>query len=313
MTTIREIEIHARNMRENIVRMLVAAGSGHPAGALGLADIYAALFFDVLHYDRDNPESPDRDILVISNGHTVPVFYAALAEIGAIPESELLTLRKFGSRLQGHPERKSLPWIETTSGPLGCGLSQVAGMAYALKYWKVSGANLTSARLSKDGERVSEKTRDDGLDERRGSNGSARGLQRFVYCMVGDGELDEGNNWEALMFAAKNRLGNLIAVIDRNHIQIDGDTEDVMPLEPLDDKFRAFGWQVIQIDGNNPESFIDACAMARAETDCPTAILAYTVPGKGVSFMENDYTWHGKTPNPEQAQKALNELEAEKL
>lgn len=274
--TIREIEKHARNIRENIIRMLVVAGSGHPGGALGLADIYAALFFDVLRYDREDPQSLDRDILVISNGHTVPVFYATLAEIGVIPESELLTLRKFGSRLQGHPERGSLPCIETTSGPLGCGLSQASGMAYSLKYFD-------------------------------------KNERRKIYCMVGDGELDEGNNWEALMFAAKNRLGNLIAVIDRNHIQIDGNTEDVMPLEPLDDKFKSFGWQVIQIDGNNPESFIDACSMARAEIERPTAILAYTIPGKGVSFMENDHRWHGKVPNAAETKHALAELEAEKL
>ena len=274
--TFSEIENHARNIRVNIIKMLAAAGSGHPGGALGLADIYAALFFDILRYDLGDPASPDRDILVISNGHTVPVFYATLAEIGAIPESELLTLRKFGSRLQGHPARKFLPWVETTSGPLGSGLSQASGMAYSLKYWD-------------------------------------KNNQRKVYCTLGDGELDEGNNWEAIMFAAKNRLGNLIAIVDRNHIQIDGNTEDIMPLEPLDDKFKSFGWQVIQIDGNNPENVIDACAMARAEVERPTAILAYTIPGKGVDFMESDYLWHGKAPSQEEARQALAQLEAEKI
>lgn len=274
--TLHEITLHARNIRENIIRMIALAGSGHPAGALGLADVYAALFFKILRYNLDDPHSPDRDILVVSNGHTVPVFYATLAEIGVISEEELWTLRKFGSRLQGHPTRKTLPWIETTSGPLGSGLSQAAGMAYSLKYFD-------------------------------------KNERRKVYCTLGDGELNEGNNWEAMMFAHKNRLGNLIAIIDRNHIQIDGDTEDVMPLEPLDDKFRSFGWQVVQIDGNNPESVIDACSMARAEIDRPTAIIAYTIPGKGVNFMENNYLWHGKAPNQEELRKALAQLEAEKL
>ena len=273
--TVSEIKDRSRNIRMNIIKMLAEAGSGHPAGALGLADIYATLFFRVLRYDRENPANPDRDILVISNGHTVPVFYATLAEIGAIPESELLTLRKFGSRLQGHPERHSLPWIETTSGPLGSGLSQAAGMAYSLKHI-------------------------DGNESRK------------VYCMLGDGELNEGNNWEAMMFAAKNRLNNLIAVVDRNYIQIEGNTEDVMPLEPLDAKFKSFGWRVIKIDGNDVDEFIDACEKARTESDCPIVILARVIPGKGVSFMENDHLWHGKIPNPEETKKALLQLETKK-
>ena len=274
------IERHALRIRRNVIRMLAAAGSGHPAGALGLADVFAAMYFDILKYNPTDPNDPTRDILVLSAGHTVPAQYAALAEAGLIPEEELLTLRKFGSRLQGHPERQRLPWLETTSGPLGCGLSQAAGMAYAIKNWHS----------------------DDPASKKR-----------YVYVITGDGELDEGNNWEALMFAAKNALGNMIAIVDRNHIQIDGTTEDVMPLEPLDDKFRAFGWHVQQIDGNNVESIIDACALARAETERPSVILAYTTPGKGVDFMEDDYKWHGKAPDVEEAKRALRMLEAEHL
>jgi transketolase len=273
-----------------------------------------------LHYNPADPHDPERDILVLSAGHTVPGLYAALAEAGLIPEKELMTLRKFGSRLQGHPERDRLPWLETTSGPLGCGLSQAAGMAYALKNWGCRDENLISARLSQDGKSVSDESRDDGHEERRGNYdssasdiGASFARQRFIYVITGDGELDEGNNWEALMFAAKNNLHNLIAIVDRNNIQIDGTTEDVMPLEPLADKFRAFGWHVQQIDGHNIESIIDACSLARAVTEQPSVIIAYTIPGKGIEFMENDYRWHGKAPTAEEAKRALALLEAESL
>ena len=252
--------------------MLCEAGSGHTAGSLGLADVFAALYFNILKYNHNDPNDINRDIFVLSAGHLVPVQYATLAEAGLIPVSELKTLRKFGSRLQGHPERKSLPWLETTSGPLGSGISQASGMAYAIK----------------------------NLDHND---------RRHVYVVTGDGELDEGNNWEALMFAAKYRLGNLTVIVDRNSIQIDGTTEDVMPLEPLTDKWKSFGWNVIQIDGNNVDSVIDACSMARAVTEQPTAIIAYTIPGKGVDFMENDYHWHGKAPNADEAKRALRQLE----
>jgi transketolase len=276
MITVKAIEKHALNMRRNIVKMLARAGSGHPAGSLDLADIFAALYFDVLRYNKDDPNDPTRDILVLSAGHTVPAQYAALAEAGLISEEELMTLRQFGSRLQGHPEREKLPWLETTSGPLGEGISQAAGMAYAIRNFN-------------------------------------HDKSRHIYVITGDGELDEGNNWEAIMFAAKNRLSNLTAIVDRNNIQIDGTTEDVMPLEPLADKWRSFGWHVIQIDGNNVESIIDACSMARAITEQPTVIIAYTIPGKGVDFMENDYKWHGKAPDKDEARKALAQLEAESL
>ncbi|MDR1969861.1 MAG: transketolase [Candidatus Nomurabacteria bacterium] len=276
MATIKEIERHALNIRRNIIKMLAHAGSGHTAGALGLADVFAAMYFDILRYNPENPDDPNRDILVVSNGHVCPALYAALAEVKLIPEKELIALRQFGSRLQGHPQRELLSWLETTSGPLGEGLSQSAGMAYALKYFD-------------------------------------HNEKRQIYCITGDGELDEGSNWEALMFAAKNNLHNMTMIIDRNNIQIDGTTEEVMPLEPLADKLKSFGMHVIQIDGNSIDSIIDACSMARAVTEQPTAIIAYTIPGKGVDFMENDYLWHGKAPNKEEAAKALGQLEAEEL
>jgi len=272
---IHAIEKRALNIRKSIIRMVANAGSGHLAGPLGLADIFAALYLDIMKINPDDPNDPDRDILVLSNGHVVPAQYAAMAEAGLIPKKELMTLRKLGSRLEGHPEREKLPWCETTSGPLGEGLSQAAGMAYAIKNWN----------QQKD---------------------------RWVYCLTGDGELNEGNNWEAMMFAAKNRLNNLIAVVDRNYIQIEGNTEDVMPLEPLDAKFKSFGWRVIKIDGNDVDEFIDACEKARTESDCPIVILARVIPGKGVSFMENDHLWHGKIPNPEETKKALLQLETKK-
>ena len=251
--------------------MLEAAGSGHSAGPLGLADIFAALYFDVLNVRPDEPEWADRDIFLLSNGHTVPVQYAAMAEAGFFPKEELLTLRKFGSRLQGHPEREKLPGLENTSGPLGSGLSQAAGYAYSLQY----------------------------IDEIS---------HRFVYVMMGDGELDEGNIWEAAMFAGKNKLSQLVAFVDRNNIQIDGSTEDVMPLEDLNGKWESFGWHVIEIDGHNIESVIDATSQARAITNRPTVIIAHTIPGKGVDFMEYDYKWHGMPPNKEQAAVALEKL-----
>ena len=273
-----QIEKHAQNIRRNIIKMISMAGSGHPAGALGLADVFATLYFDILNYNPKKPQDPNRDILVLSAGHVVVAQYATLAEAKLIPMHELDTFRRLGSRLQGHPERTALPWVETTSGPLGCGVSQAAGMA-----WAIRGCHPE-------------------LDS------GSRKKQRFVYCITGDGELDEGNIWEATMFAAKYRLGNLITIVDRNNIQLDGETEDVMPLENLCDKWQSFGWHVLQIDGNNITSIIDATSAARAVTDKPSVIIAHTTPGKGVSFMEDDYKWHGTAPNEEQAKKALEEL-----
>ena len=269
--TLAQLGKKANDIREDIIRMLEAAGSGHSAGPLGLADILTALYFDIMSVDPENPEDPDRDVFFLSNGHTVPVQYAAMAERGFFPIEELQTLRQFGSRLQGHPERTKLPGLENTSGPLGSGLSQAAGYAYALQY----------------------------LDKQP---------QRWVYVVTGDGELDEGNIWEAAMFAGKYKLGQLIVYVDRNNIQIDGSTDDVMPLEDLRGKWEAFGWHVQEIDGHNIESIIDAASMARAITNRPSVILAHTIPGKGVDFMEYDYKWHGAPPNHEQAREALTKL-----
>ncbi len=263
------LEEMANLLREDVIEMLLEAGSGHSAGPLGMADIFSALYFHVLNHDPKNPDWADRDRLVLSNGHICPIRYAAMARAGYFPIEELLTLRKINSRLQGHPHRKILPGVETTSGPLGSGLSQAIGMALAGR-----------------------------LDNKK----------YRVFCAMSDGELEEGNTWEAFMFAGKNRLNNLVAIIDRNNIQIDGNTEDIMPLEPLRQKFEAFNWNVVEIDGHNIEQFIDATNEAKAIHDKPTVIIAHTIPGKGVSFMENDYTWHGKPPTAEEAAKALNEL-----
>lgn len=269
--TIPQLEQKANGIRQNIIRMLEEAGSGHSAGPLDLADIVTALYFNIMNIRPEEPEWPDRDMFFLSNGHTVPVQYAAMAEAGYFEKEELLTLRKFGSRLQGHPEREKLPGLENTSGPLGSGLSQAAGYAYSLQY----------------------------LDN---------SPHRFVYVVMGDGELDEGNIWEAAMFAGKYKLSQLIAYIDRNNIQIDGNTEDVMPLEDLKGKWESFGWHVLEIDGHNMESIIDAASQGRAITNRPTVIIAHTIPGKGVDFMEYDYHWHGMAPNDKQAKDALTKL-----
>ena len=269
---IQELELKANAIRQSIIEMLVEAKSGHTAGPLGMADIFTALYFHILKHDPHNPAWEERDRLVLSNGHICPVLYAAMAHSGYFPVEELMTLRKFGSRLQGHPHREFLPMLETSSGPLGSGLSQSVGMALA-----------------------------DRID--RGASS-----ERFFYCMLGDGELDEGQNWEAAMLAGKKKLHNLIAIVDRNNIQIDGFTEDVMPLEPLRAKYEAFNWHVIEVDGNNIRQVIEACNQAYGIYERPVLILAHTVPGKGVDFMEQDYKWHGIPPNAEQAKAALHEL-----
>ena len=269
VTDIKEIRNIAYTIRTDIIKMLLEAGSGHSAGPLGMADVFATLYFNVLNHDPKNPKSEERDRLVLSNGHICPVLYATMARAGYFPVEELSTLRKLGTRLQGHPHNLDLPGLETSSGPLGAGLSQASGMAIALK-----------------------------MD----------GKKNRVFCLMSDGELDAGNSWEAFLFAGKNKLNNLTAIIDRNNIQIDGYTEDIMPLEPLKEKFESFNWHVIEIDGHNIHMIIDACNEAKAIFEKPTCIIAHTIPGKGVDFMEHNYEWHGKPPNKEQAKIALHEL-----
>lgn len=268
---IHKLEKTANLIRQDIIKMLLEAGSGHSAGPLGMADIFTALYFNILNHDPKNPDWKDRDRLILSNGHICPVRYATMAHAGYFPISELKTLRKLGSRLQGHPHRTALPGIETTSGPLGSGLSQACGLALAGK-----------------------------IDRAKWR----------VICLMSDGEQDEGNTWEAAMFAGKYKINNLTALMDRNNIQIDGFTEEVMPLEPLKDKYEAFGWHVLEIDGHNMQQIIDAFSEAKNIFEKPTLILAHTTPGKGVSFMENKYEWHGKPPNKDEAKLALEQLKA---
>lgn len=267
--SIRELETKANEIRQDIIKMLLEAGSGHSAGPLGMADVFTAFYFYILNHNPEDPEWDGRDRLFLSNGHICPVRYAAMAHAGYFPVKELMTLRKLGTRLQGHPERTRLPGVETTSGPLGSGLAQAAGYAYA--------------------------SRIDGKKFR-------------IFCLTSDGEHDSGNHWEAVLFAGKYKLQNLTAIVDRNNIQIDGHTEDVMPLEPLEDKYKAFNWHTLHIDGHNMEEIIDAVEHAKAVYEKPTVIIAHTIPGKGVSFMENLPEWHGKPPNEEEARKALHEL-----
>ncbi len=263
------IEQKAADIRATIVEMLVAAGSGHTAGPLGMADIFAAFYFHILTHDPKHPDWEGRDRIILSNGHITPVRYAAMAHAGYFPVEECMTLRKFGSRLQGHPERTKLPGVETTSGPLGSGLGQAAGIAYG-------------ARMDK---------------------------KKFrTYCLMSDGEQDAGNTWEGAMFAGVNKLSNLTAVIDRNNIQINGMTEEVMPLENLRAKYEAFNWHVLEVNGHNIQEFVNAVEQAQAIYEKPTVIIAHTIPGKGVKEIEFDYTWHGKPPSKEEAKRFLHEL-----
>jgi transketolase len=266
------LEEKANDIRTSIIDMLLEAGSGHTAGPLGMADVFTALFFHVLHHDPQNPNLGTRDRFVLSNGHICPVYYATLAHAGYFDIAELKTLRKFGSRLQGHPHREFLPIVETSSGPLGSGLSQAVGMALA-----------------------------DRIDNGRGSS-------KQFYCFLGDGELNEGQNWEALLLAGKEKIQNLTIVIDRNNIQIDGFTEDVMPLNPLDKKFEAFNFHVQVIDGHNFEQIVGAFGEAQAVFDKPSVIIANTIPGKGVKEFERNFEYHGFMKNKEEGIKALEEL-----
>ncbi len=275
------LEEKANDIRISIIEMLLEAGSGHTAGPLGMADIFAALYFHILRHDPKNPKWEERDRLILSNGHICPVLYSAMGHAGYFPVPELKTLRKFGSRLQGHPHREFLPSLETSSGPLGSGLSQALGMALV-----------------------------DRLDRGVSSD-------RFFYCLTGDGELDCGQIWEAAMMAGREKLHNLIVIIDRNNIQIDGVTEEIMPLEPLADKWRAFGFHVIDIDGHDMQDIVRGVSEAQAVFEKPKVIIAHTIPGKGVKEFERDYRWHGvppgqgpvdKLPKEKQGPAALAEL-----
>lgn len=276
-----ELEGKANDIRISIIEMLVEAGSGHTAGPLGMTDIFTYFYFYGLKHDSKNPSWEERDRLILSNGHIGPVLYATMAHAGYMPIEELKTLRKFGTRLQGHPHREYMPWLENSSGPLGSGLSQAVGMALA-----------------------------DRMDNKDKS--------RFIYCFMSDGELNEGNSWEAIMLAGKNKLRNLIAIVDRNNIQIDGYTEDIMPLESLVDKWKSFNWHVIEISGHDFNAIDQAVKEAQAVEEKPTVIIAHTIPGKGVSFAERDFRWHGDPlgkkdvagdpPKAEQVKVALDEL-----
>lgn len=264
-----ELELTANILRQDIIRMLVNAQSGHCAGPLGMAEVFSALYFQILQHDPRNPFWGERDRLILSNGHICPVQYAAMARKGYFPIEELMTFRKLNSRLQGHPHNMSLPGLENTGGPLGQGISQAVGRAIAA------------------------------LRERK---------KYRIYCIASDGEHNEGQTWEALMFAGNHKLRNLTVLMDRNNIQIDGFTEEVMPLEPLADKHKAFNWHVIEIDGHNVRQIIDACEEAKAIYEKPTVIICHTIPGKDVDFMENDYRWHGVAPKPEEGRQALGQL-----
>lgn len=275
-----KLEIRANAIRESIIEMLIEAGSGHTAGPLAMADIFALLYFHVLKHDPQNPEWEDRDRFVLSNGHICPVLYATMAHAGYFPVEELLTLRKFGTRLQGHPHRTALPGLETTSGPLGSGLSQAIGMALASR-----------------------------MDDPYTS--------KYIYCVTGDGEWNEGQMWEAAMLAGKEKLHNLIVIIDRNGIQIDGYTKDVMPLEPFREKLEAFNFDVQEVDAHNIRSVNDAIGKAQAVYGQPSIIIAHSIASKGVDVFERDFRWHGnppgkgpedRVPKNEQADIALKKL-----
>lgn len=277
---VRDLELKANEIRQDIIKMLTAAGSGHTAGPLGMADVFTLLYFAILKHDPKNPQWEERDRLILSNGHICPVLYATMAHAGYFPVEELLTLRKFGSRLQGHPHRTALPGLETSSGPLGSGVSQAVGMAIA--------------------ERIENPY-----------------SSKYFYCLTGDGELDEGQIWEALMLAGKEELNNLILIVDRNGIQIDGYTKNVMPLEPLKEKFEAFNFDVQEVDGHNMRALNDAIGKAQAVYSQPSVIIAHTIPSKGVEVFERDFRWHGnppgkgpedRVPKDKQAEIALKQL-----
>lgn len=277
---VHDLELKANLIRQDVIKMLTEAGSGHTAGPLGMADVFTLLYFAVLKHDPNNPNWEERDRLILSNGHICPILYATMAHAGYFPIEELMTLRKFGSRLQGHPHRTALPGLETSSGPLGSGLSQAVGMAIAER-----------------------------IDNPYSS--------KYFYCLTGDGELDEGQIWEALMLAGKEELNNLIVIVDRNGIQIDGYTKNVMPLEPLREKFESFNFDVQEVDGHSMRALNDAIGKAQAVYSQPSVIIAHTIPSKGVEVFERDFRWHGnppgkgpedRVPKDKQAEVALKQL-----
>lgn len=268
---VQALTLRAEDIRESIIKMLTEAGSGHTAGPLGMTDVFTALYFRVINHNPRHPEWAQRDRVILSNGHIAPVLYATMAHAGYFSISELKTLRRFGSRLQGHPHRGTLPGIETSSGPLGCGLSQAIGMAL--------------------------------MDRLEGHK-----PDRYFYCCMGDGEINEGQVWESFLLLNKYKLNKVISIIDRNTIQIDGYTEDVLPLESLKDKMEAFNFHVVEIDGHNFRDIVQAIGKAKSTLDKPTVIIAHTIPGKGVTAFEGDYRWHGKSPNADEAKMALKEL-----
>jgi transketolase len=270
MRSVEELDRIARELRIDILKMIARAGSGHPGGSLSCVEIITALYFAVMTYRTDDPRWPGRDRFVLSKGHGVPTVYAALARAGCIDGSELDTLRRFGSRLQGHPDHLRLPFIEVATGSLGQGLSVAVGLALAQR-----------------------------LDSRNDYR---------VYCLLGDGEIQAGQVWEAVMAGGKFRLGTLTAILDSNKVQLDGHVRNIMEVEPVAEKWRAFGWHASEIDGHDTRALLSAFDEARSKTDRPSVIIASTVKGKGVSFMEDTYAWHGKAPGADELERALAEL-----
>lgn len=272
---VQALTLRAEDIRESVIKMLLEAGSGHTAGSLGMADVFTALYFRIINHNPRHPEWVQRDRVILSNGHIAPILYATMAHAGYFSVSELKTLRRFGSRLQGHPHRDALPGLETSSGPLGSGLSQAIGMAL--------------------------------MDKLEGHK-----PDRYFYCCMGDGEINEGQVWESFLLLNKYKLAKVISIIDRNTIQIDGYTEDVLPLESLKDKLESFNFHVIEIDGHNFRDIVQAIGLAKSTLDRPTVIIAHTIPGKGVTAFEGDYRWHGKAPNADEARMALKDLRSMK-
>lgn len=266
---VKRLELVANKLRQHVISSVAHAKSGHQGGPLGMAEVFTALYFHELAHDPANPLWEDRDRLILSSGHICPIRYAAMAEAGYMPVEELMTLRKFGTRLQGHPERVKFPAVENTSGPLGDGIAQAVGLAYAAQ-----------------------------MDHKRWR----------TYCVTGDGEHDAGIVWESIHFAGKYQLDNLVVIVDRNYIQIDGKTEDIMPLDPFEAKYRAFNWHVIECNGNDIRDVVRALDEAKAIYQKPVCIVAHTIPGKGVSYMEGNYLWHSQPFKEGQAEQAMEEL-----